>query len=885
MKVKQDSIEIIARTVKVNPDNGLTTSQIVKNREQYGENIFEETTKETLFQKVCHHLVEVMNLILIGTAVFSFILALQTPDEGYVKSIVILSIVIINISVSIFQEGKADNALSALKKLSAPNSVVLRDGKKETIQSEELVVGDIIYLNVGDQIGADIRLIQANSLQIDESSLSGESIPIEKDPSLEFAKEMPLGDQLNMAFSGTNVLNGNGLGIVVAVGAESQMGQIASLLVCQKKDKTPLQKRIDRLAKRLAILAFLAGALIFIINTLTSSVPLVENLMTAVILGVAAVPETLPVIVTLSLIYGMENMARKQAIIRNIPAVETLGSASVIASDKTGTLTQNKMVVKRLWVLHEEVKTVDDKTNWSRADRQLVDYMALASNATAELNEEDQWVVHGDPTESAIIQLLGKLAGTKGELETKFKRVLELPFDSSRKKMTTVHQLDQGYLVLTKGAFDRLTDNLHNEAAFKQADAASIHDQFAKDALRVLALSYKVIDHLPTEGNEPELEVGQTFYGMIGIIDPPRLESARAVAEARKAGIKPIMITGDHLLTATAIAKELDIYRSGDLVMTGIELEKIIDSELEEKIDQISVYARVSPENKIRIVKAWQQKGQVVAMTGDGVNDAPSLKAADVGTAMGIAGTEVAKSASDIVLADDNFETIVKAISEGRRVYGNIKKTIYYLLSANVAEIIIMLLAAVVGWGMPLNGLQLLFINVLADGIPGFGLSREKAESGIMLEPPVGMDESLFSRGGYRRIVTAATTFTVTSLAAFYLGSFVDLGTIAPSLAVGQTMTFLVLSISSTVHIFVARSNKPLIKAGLRENTMIFWTAVFSLLLTVTVALVPGLAAVLGLVPLGLVHWTIVSGLSSYILVVVELEKYILQRMGRRFIA
>lgn len=885
MNIKQDSIERILKTVNVDKNKGLTEQQIDWNRENYGKNEFEETKKETLFQKVFYHLFEVMNVILIATSAFSFILALQTPDEGYVKSIVILSIVIINISVSIFQEGKADNALSALKQLSAPLSVVLREGKKTTIQSEELVVGDIIYLSVGDQIGADVRLLSANSLQIDESSLSGESIPIEKDPDQLFEPDVPIGDQLNMAFSGTNVLNGNGHGVVVAVGIESQVGQIAKLLVSQKKDKTPLQKRIDRLAKRLAVFAFLAGGLIFIINSLTSSVPVVENLMTAVILGVAAVPETLPVIVTLSLIYGVENMARKKAIIRNIPAVETLGSASVIASDKTGTLTQNKMVVKRLWVLNETVKFVDEQTNWSVDDRKLIDYFALASNATAELNTENEWVVHGDPTESAIIHLLGELEGTKSELESKYKRVFELPFDSSRKKMTTVHQLDQGYLVLTKGAFDRLTTNLTNKQSFDEAEAPKIHDDFAKDALRVLALSYKLIDQLPADGKENELEEGQTFYGMIGIIDPPRPESELAVAEARKAGIKPIMITGDHLLTAKAIAKELDIYRSGDLVITGIELEKIEDEKLEEKIEQISVYARVSPENKIRIVKAWQQKGKVVAMTGDGVNDAPSLKAADVGTAMGIAGTEVAKSASDIILADDNFETIVKAISEGRRVYSNIKKTIYYLLSANVAEIIIMLLAAIVGWGMPLNGLQLLFINVLADGIPGFGLSREKAEAGIMLEPPVGVDESLFSRGGYRRIVTAAATFTVTSLVAFYLGTFVDLGTVAPDIGVGQTMTFLVLSISSTIHIFVARSNKPLIKAGLRENNMILWTALFSLVLTIMVAVVPALAAVLGLVSLGIIHWAIVLGLSSYILVVVELEKYILHRMGKRFFA
>jgi len=886
MKFFSEKPENLVNLYRTNLESGLTHDQVTLNRDKYGENAFEKEIKETLLKRVIHHVLEVMNFILLLTAGLSFYLTFQTPgDSNYTKTIVIFSIVVINIAVSIFQEGKAENALAELKKLSSPSSTIIREGRIITIPSNELVVGDLLLLNTGDQIGADVRLIDSNRLQIDESSLTGESIAINKDAKSIVDENAPLGDQLNMAFSGTNVLNGNGKGIIVAVGMDSQIGQIARLLKGQSKDKTPLQKRIDTLAKRLAVLAFLAGAIIFIINYFSGSVPFFENLMTAVVLGVAAVPETLPVIVTLSLIYGVENMAYKNAIIRNIPAVETLGSATVIASDKTGTLTQNRMTIQRMWVLGKEVKDVAETEQWSDSEKKLLKYFALASNADATKDEQNNWVVQGDPTERAIIDLILKKNISKVELEQQYPRVLEIPFDSTRKKMTTVHQLENQYLVITKGAFDRITKDIDNQQEFEAALAYAVHDSFAEQALRVLAVSYKFVNELPTEEHYDELEKKQTFYGIVGIIDPPRPESKDAVASARKAGIKPIMITGDHALTAKAIAKELDIYREGDAVITGAELAKLEHQELQASVENYSVYARVSPEDKIRIVQAWQQKGHIVAMTGDGVNDAPSLKAANVGTAMGIAGTEVAKSASDIILADDNFATIVNAVSEGRRVYGNIKKTIYYLLSANVAEIIIMLFAAIIGWGMPLTGIQLLFINVLADGIPGFGLSREKAEAGIMEEPPIGLNESLFSRGGYRRIFTAATSFTVVSLLAYYIGAFVTIGDVTPSVQLGQTMTFLVLALSSTVHIFVARSNDLLIKTGLRENPVIFWTGMFSVFLTIIVVAIPSLGSIIDLIPLGMTHWIISLFLSLLIIVVIEIEKLILTKMGKKFLA
>lgn len=868
MDYKKSHINTIKEYYKTNVSEGLDKEQITAYREKYGSNVFQEAKQKSTFQKLLKHVFEVMNLVLIIVSVPAFYLSLET--DNFTKPIVILLIVIINVIVAHLQEERAETALSALKKLSAPNSTVIRNGKLSTIPSEELVVGDLIQLNAGEQVSADVRLLSANSLQVDESSLTGESEAIEKDASREISENVPLGDQVNMVFSGTNVLNGTAKGIVVATGMKSQMGQIAQLLEDQVKGKTPLQKRIDSLAKRLAAIAFGAGAVIFLVNLLHGGIPFSENMMTAVILGIAAVPETLPVIVTLSLVYGVENMAYKKAIIRNIPAVETLGNASVIASDKTGTLTQNQMTIQRLWVQGEDIW---QKDQLSDKEKDLIYKFGLVSNATA-VQEGGKWETHGDPTETAIINFL--ITHNFYQPDKEPERLLELPFDSTRKKMTVVVPNETGgYLVITKGAFDRLVPE-----HFKEAH--EIHDTFAENALRVLALSYKVIDEIPND--HQFLEEDQTFLGIIGMIDPPRPESKLAVAEARNAGIIPVMITGDHALTAKAIAQELDIYREGDLVVDGITLSNMSDDELKENIEKISVYARVSPEDKLRIVKAWQDKKHIVAMTGDGVNDAPSLRAADVGTAMGISGTEVAKNASDIILADDNFATIVSAIAEGRRVYINIKRTIYYLLSANIAEILIMLIGAIIGWGLPLTGMQLLYINVLADGIPGFGLSRETSDKYIMKKPPIDVNESLFSRGVSQRIFTSSTTFIIISLIGFYIGYFVEIPGSTPSLQLGQSMTFLVLALASTYHIFNARSNDSIFQDGLYSNKTIFWTTVISLGTTFLFTLTP-LRTFIDVIPLTATHWLIALLLSLLIFVVIEIEKYLIKKAKKTFLA
>ncbi len=897
MNYRTERLKNIIDYYKVSSTKGLDQAQITDHRMRFGPNEFLEAKKQNIFQKIGHHLLELMNVILILVSLLAAYLAF-IGNGNYTKTIVVLMIVIINVVVSIFQESRAENALAALKKLSSPTSTVLRDGKIQTIPSSELVCGDIIQLTAGVQVGADVRLIASNSLQIDESSLTGESEPIDKDAAVEISEDVPLGDQLNMVFSGTNVLNGTAQGVVVAVGNQSQMGQIATLIEEQVKGKTPLQKRIDTLAKRLTAVAFIAGAIIFFVNFFLTYIPLIDNLMTAVVLGIASVPETLPVIVTLSLIYGVENMAYKKAIIRNIPAVETLGNATVIASDKTGTLTQNQMTIQKLWLSGNDTWSGG---HLSDHEVTLMQNFAYASDATAQL-KNGEWEVLGDPTEAAIIRFL-----IKHDLyhpERAPKRIAELPFDSARKKMSVVipHPTYTGrYMVLTKGAFDRLAPtsnhtthhphilNIDGTAALQTdpeeallLEAQQVHDEFADNALRVLALAYKVIDQLPSDLTE--LEEDLHFLGIIGMIDPPRPESKAAVAEARTAGIKPIMITGDHALTAKAIAKELDIYRTGDRVVDGLTLSAMTDDALKADIEKISVYARVSPEDKLRIVKAWQDKGQIVAMTGDGVNDAPSLRAADVGTAMGIAGTEVAKSASDIVLADDNFATIVGAVREGRRVYANIKKTIYYLLSANVAEILIMLFGAVVGWGMPFTGMQLLYINVLADGIPGFGLSREKADSYIMEQPPIGVKESLFSRGVSTRIATCSAAFIVTSLIGFALGRFVEIGGLAPSHMLGQTMAFVILTLASTINVYNARSNESIFKIGLTSNKMIFGTTLLSLAITAIFTHVPFLMGALEITSLSPTHWLIAIGLSLVSIVVIEVTKLILRKQGKKFI-
>ncbi|SIN95163.1 plasma-membrane calcium-translocating P-type ATPase [Carnobacterium alterfunditum] len=880
MNFKTKKTDFIIDEFNSHPKKGLTSKEVEQYKEQFGLNQFEEAESVSLFSKVIDQLKDVTVIILIFAGVISTYIAITEHPDDFSEPIVIFSIILINVIIAIRQEGKAEKALASLQSLSAPKARVVRNGQEEVIDAIELVPGDILLLESGNKIPADARLLSSSNLQVEESALTGESIPVEKNENAEVEENSPVGDIFNTVFSGTLVTKGRAKAIVVATGMDTEMGSVADLLNRTKEGKTPLQSRMDRLGKQISILALIAGIIIFTLSFMQGEA-LITSLMTAVSLAVAAVPETLPVIVTITLAYGVQNMVERNAIIRTIPSVETLGSASVIASDKTGTLTQNQMTIQKIWAFpHEPIEinnTFNEDENW------VLKMMSLASNAAIE-DRDGEEVNSGDPTETAIIRLLQRKGFSKNELDKAYPRIHEIPFDSSRKMMTTIHELDEGYISITKGAFDHLPVDFSSAADEVGQKAKSTHDSFAHDALRVIAVGYKKYAQLPENLSTEELESGITFAGIVGMIDPPREESLQAVKEAKSAGIKTIMITGDHAATASAIAEKIGILEKGDKTITGVEMSEISDEKLTETIRDYSVYARVSPEDKIRIVKAWQSHGEVVAMTGDGVNDAPALKAADVGTAMGITGTEVAKNAADMVLTDDKFDTIVHAVEEGRRVYENIKKTVYFLLSCNISEIFIMLIAVILGWGLPLIAIQLLFINVVADGIPGFALSREKADPTIMKNRPTAKGESIFANGGYLNITIASLAFIITTLIGFYIGAFVGVDSaITASHEVGQTTAFIILGWSSVLHIFNARSKESIFKVGITSNLNLFLSALLSIVLLTLVATVPFLADIFNLVDLSTVHWLIAIGLAISILIVVELQKLIMRKMNKAF--
>ena len=863
----KDRIDDVINRLNTSVSTGLSSAEVDARIKKYGLNEFEEAKKESLLKKIGHHLMEITAIILLVAAAIAAYMAI-VEDQGWPKVFVILSIVIINIILGIYQESKAEKALDALKKLNSSQTTVIRDGTKQKVDASQLVPGDIIELNAGDIITADARLIDASSLQVEESGLTGESVPVEKDPNAIISDTVPLGDRLNMVYSGCLVTGGRATAVVVETAMETEMGKIAGLLNNTTKLKTPLQQRLSQLAMRLCIVALAAGALIFLIGTLIHGGSITEMLLVGVSLGVAAVPETLPIIVTMILSHGVHNMVRKNTIIRRIPAVETVGNTSVICSDKTGTLTQNKMQIQQIW--HVDLPPKLAANEFEGREMHLLELLTVCSNATIEIDGDEEKVV-GDPTELAIIRLLHSKGLTRTDAERDFPRVHELPFDSGRKLMTTVHRTDDGFIAVTKGAFDRIpviwTDELREKAT-------EIHDGFAERALRVISIAYRKYDEMPTDLSAEALEKDLTFLGLIGMIDPPRPESKQAIQLAKEAGIKTVMITGDHVVTARAIAKEIGIFQEGDVALTGAELNNMSEQELYEQVRSVSVYARVSPEDKINIVKAWEKHGEVIAMTGDGVNDAPALKAADVGAAMGITGTEVTKSAADMVITDDNFATIVDAIAEGRTSYDNIRKTVYFLLAVNFAQIFIMLTGVILGWGAPIMAVQILLINVVSDGIPGFFLSFEKAEAGIMKRKPLPKNAGIFAGGLGGKIAQRSITFSILTLVAFYIGKFVEIAPhVIPSTGAGISMAFIVLSMASVINVFNVRSEQSILKIGFLSNKGVFYSVIFSIGITLLVALIPPIARIFQVVPLSVWHWLIVVGLASLQLISVEIQK------------
>ena len=862
MTAHNQSRSQVVETLKSDITLGLSQAEAQQRLSQYGENKLREKPKKTNFQRFLDQFKDAMILILLIAAAISFTVAIvEGNPKEFFEPVLILLIVFINAILGVFQESKAEKALDALKNMSAPHARVIRDGKEMLISSSELVPGDIIRLEAGDFIPADARLLQSASLKAEESALTGESVPSEKDAEAVVAEDAPLGDRSNMVFSGCSVTYGTATAIVTATGMDTQMGKIADLLDNEEEGQTPLQQKLAQLGKYLGFMALGACAIIFLVGIL-NGLEILHIFMTAVSLAVSAIPEGLPAIVTIVLSIGVQRMVKKNAIIRRLPAVETLGSASVICSDKTGTLTQNRMTLVKAW-LDGQDEPEDISENNSEAIRKLLSYATLCSNGSVEFKDGHETHL-GDPTETAIVLAAHKNGMPKELLNQQYPRLGEIPFDSDRKLMTTINLVDGKHLVIVKGAVDVMASRCVSGDLEK---AAQVNENMSRNALRVLAVGYKFIDALPATLTPEELETDLHFMGLVGMIDPPRPEAKAAVALCRKAGIKVVMITGDHVVTASAIAKDLDILRDGDRAITGAQLDAMSDEELDAQVTEISVYARVSPENKIRIVKAWQRRDQIVSMTGDGVNDAPALKAADIGCAMGITGTDVAKGAADMTLTDDNFATIVDAVQEGRGIYANIKKVVGFLLGTNIGEVITVFVAMLLWHESPLLSMQLLWINLVTDSLPAIALGMEPVENDVMDRKPKPKKEGLFAHGFGVRTVLQGVMFGSLSLIAYWLGK-----TVTGLEAGGQTLAFMVLAMSQVVQAFNMRSEHSLFKIGPFTNKTLNKAALISTGLMVLVMFTP-LSGIFGLMTLS--PWLYLAGVGLFMapLAVMEFSK------------
>lgn len=857
------SLDEITKELQTDFDSGLTSEQVLEKKQQFGRNTLAGKKKKTMLQRFLEQFKDAMVLILILAAVISFAVAWNGHEKTeFLEPLIILFIVIVNAIMGVVQESKAEKALDALQNMSSPHAKVIRNGKLEVIESAEVVPGDIIVFEAGDYIPADARLIESASLKCEESALTGESVPSEKDARAEIAADAPLGDRFNMIFTGCSVSYGRGKAVVTDTGMNTQMGKIARLLDSSSDNQTPLQLKLAKLGKYLGILAIGICLIIFVIGWLAGMKAL-DIFMIAVSLAVSAIPEGLPAIVTIVLALGVQRMVKKNAIIRRLPAVETLGSASVICSDKTGTLTQNKMTVVNGWTEGALQPVNEDAPD---NIKHLLKLAALASDGSVEIADGKEKHV-GDPTETAIISSAMKNGMSKEQINAECPRVGEIPFDSDRKLMSTVNMMDGKPVAIVKGACDVMFSRC---VSGDLEQAQKVNEEMATRALRVLAVGYKRLDSVPESLVPEEIENGLTFVGLIGMIDPPREEAKEAVATCIMAGIRPIMITGDHIVTASAIAKELGILREGDLAMTGTELSQMSDEEFAANIRKYSVYARVSPEDKIRIVKAWQAAGEIVSMTGDGVNDAPALKQADIGCAMGITGTDVAKGAADMTLTDDNFATIVEAVQEGRGIYDNIKKAIQFLLGTNIGEVITVFMAMLFWRESPLLAMHLLWLNLVTDGLPALAMGVEPIESDIMTRKPKPKNEGLFADGLGIRVVLQGVMFAALTLIGYYAGK-----TYFGGVSAGQTMAFLVLSASQLFHVLNVRTKKSIFVSPLHKNKYMVGALGISFLLIALIAFVPPIAQVFKIAMLPAKAYLLALGLSVAPIVVIEIEKLI----------
>ena len=845
--------------------SGLSPQEAQARLDKYGPNQLAGAPKKPLWARFLDQMRDPMILVLLAAAALSLV---SSAGEDWVEAVIILVIVAVNACISISQEDSAEKALEALQKMSAPLAKVVRGGEQVRLETAFLVPGDVIVLEAGDLVPADARILECANLKADESAMTGESVPVDKQADAVLPEGTVLGDRSNMVISSTVITNGRALCVVTATGMDTEVGRIAGMLMGEEDTSTPLQRKLAEISKTLSFVCLAVCAVMFGVGMLYHR-PLLEMLMAAVSLAVAAIPEGLPAIVTIVLALGVQRMVKHNAIVKKLPAVETLGCAGVICSDKTGTLTQNRMTVKQVW------------TPGDRHRREALTIGALCNDTVLSPSGKTT----GDPTETAFVDAALADGLDKNILEQEMPRVFELPFDSERKLMSTVHPLPGQpgrYRVMVKGAPDvllsRCTHILAGAAVPLTAalgrDVEAANASMAEQALRVLACGYQDIESLPEPSGSAQLETGLTFVGLVGMIDPPRLEVKDAVAQCYAAGIRPVMITGDHKLTAVAIARELDIFRSGDLAITGEDLDFMPQELLEQDVDKFAVYARVSPEHKMRIVKAWQKKGMVVAMTGDGVNDAPALKVADIGCAMGITGTDVAKGAADMILTDDNFATIVKAVEQGRGIYSNIKKAIHYLLSCNIGEIVTLFLATLFNFHQPpLVAVQLLWLNLVTDSLPALALGMEPVEPSVMEEKPRSASEPLFTRRFSIRLAWQGLMVGLLTLAAYWLGEYV-LSDPTLADATANTMAFATLTFCQLFHAFDVRSEtQSIAHIGLTSNPAMNKAFLVGMALQLSVLLIPPLMSVFRVCALTLTEWLVVLGLSLIPLAVCEIEK------------
>ncbi len=897
------SVDEVKKELLTDLEKGLTDEQISKQREKFGKNELKAQKKKSLFVKFLEQFKDFMIIVLIIAAIISGVVGYM-QGEGITDSIIILIVVIVNAIIGVAQEAKAEKSLEALQKLSSHSAKVMRNGILTVVPSKELVPGDIVILDTGDFVPADLRIIEAANLKSQESSLTGESVPVEKYSEVIKDEKVGIGDRVNMLFSSSLITYGRGKGIVVETGMNTEVGKIAGIINDTEKAETPLQIKLNKLGKTLGLVALAICAFIFIIGLIYGKEPL-DMFMTAVSLAVAAIPEGLAAVSTIVLAIGVQRMVKKHAIVKKLPAVETLGSATVICSDKTGTLTQNKMTVKKIFYDNKLVDIDKIEQNEIKDDLEKLVYVSMLCNDTKVGRDNE---LTGDPTETALVDM-GFVLDFKPELFEMLPRVGEIPFDSNRKLMTTIHKYEDKYLVYTKGGVDELLKRcnkyiLNNEIKndlnnFKNS-IQNINEKMAKEALRVLAMGYKELDHMPSDEEMKNIESDLIYVGMVGMIDPPREEAKVAVEKCKTAGIKTVMITGDHKITATAIAKSLGILENESEAITGAELEEMSDEDLAKNIRKYSVYARVSPEHKVRIVRAWQKNGEIVAMTGDGVNDAPALKKADIGCAMGMVGTDVAKEAADVILTDDNFATVVSAVEEGRRIYDNILKAIQFLLSSNVGEIIVLFVAILItpllskAFGIdikliePLLPIHILWVNLVTDSLPALALAVDPAEKDVMTRKPLKPGKGIFTKGMTWRIVYQGIMIGLITLAAFCIGlatpesslpevynnEGVRLSNEEVKVEIGQTMAFTVLALSELVHVFNVRNNKKSIfKTGIFNNSKLILAIAVSAVLMFVILLIPSLRQIFSIpvLPLGNIIETILLVLAP--LAIVELFK------------